>query len=64
VITLDTARDPIRQLWNALGFPIGQLAASVVPTPACGLAGASPAYVRRVLSLLRDTGRSLLEDSG
>ena len=62
-ITLDTARAPIRLLWNALGFPIGQLAASVVPTPACGLAGASPAYVRRVLSLLRDTGHALLDDS-
>lgn len=62
-ITLDSAREPIRRLWNELGFPLGQLATSVVPTPACGLAGASPAYLRRVLSLLRDTGASLLDDS-
>jgi len=63
-VTIDTAREPIRRLWNALGFPVGQLAGSVVPTPACGLAGASPAYARRVLALLRDTARALLEDSG
>ena len=37
--------------------------ASVVPTPACGLAGATPAYVRRVLAVLRDVGRSLLDES-
>jgi hypothetical protein len=62
-ITLDTAREPIRRLWNTLGFPVSPLAASVVPTPACGLAGAGQEYVRRALSVLRDTGRSLLDDS-
>jgi methionine synthase II (cobalamin-independent) len=62
-ITLDSARDPIRRLWNTLGFPASQLAASVVPTPACGLAAASPDYVRRAFSVLRDAGRSLLDDS-
>jgi len=62
-ITVDTAREPIRRFWNALGFPLGQLAATIVPTPACGLAGASPEYARRVLSLLRDTGRALRDDS-
>jgi len=62
-ITLDSAREPIRRLWNTLGFPVSQLAADVVPTPACGLAGAGQDYVRRALSLLRDTGRSLLDDS-
>lgn len=64
VITRDSAREPIRRLWNALGFPVGQLAAGVVPTPTCGMAGASPAYARRVLGLLRETGKVLLEDSG
>lgn len=61
--TVDTAREPIRRFWNALGFPLSQLAATVVPTPACGLAGASPAYARRVLSLLRETGHALRDDS-
>jgi hypothetical protein len=31
----------------------------VVATPACGLAGATPAYARRVLSVLRNAGRWL-----
>ncbi len=63
-ITLDTARDPIERLWSALGFARDQRAGRLVPTPACGLAGASPAYVRRVLSVLRDTGRWLLDEDG
>jgi methionine synthase II (cobalamin-independent) len=58
-ITLDTAREPVRRLWAELGFAPDQLAASVVLTPTCGLAGASPAYVRRVLSVLRDVGKHL-----
>jgi hypothetical protein len=35
----------------------------VVPTPAFGLAGASTAYTRKVLSTLRDTGQALSEMS-
>jgi Cobalamin-independent synthase, Catalytic domain len=60
-ISLDAASDPVRKLWRELGFAEEQLATSVVPTPACGLAGASPAYARRALSILRDVGRSLLD---
>lgn len=63
-ISLDTGRIPIRRLWADLGFPLEKLAASVVPTPACGLAGASPTYVRRALALLRETARCLLDDGG
>jgi hypothetical protein len=55
-ITLDTARDPIDRLWAALGFARSELARRVVPTPACGLANASAAYVRSAFSVLRDTG--------
>lgn len=58
-ISLDAAREPVRKLWRELGFADEQLATSVVPTPACGLAGASPAYARRALSTVRDVGRSL-----
>ncbi|MCU1659255.1 MAG: hypothetical protein JWO57_3911, partial [Pseudonocardiales bacterium] len=47
------------RLWRTLGFPDSELAASVVPTPACGLAGASPDYARRALSVLRDVGGRL-----
>jgi hypothetical protein len=58
-IGLDTARDPIRRLWSELGFPRAELAERLVATPACGLAGASPEYARRVLKVLRDVGRWL-----
>jgi methionine synthase II (cobalamin-independent) len=57
--SLDTARDRLTGLWRELGFPRETLAASIVPTPACGLAGASPEYARRALRVLRDVGRSL-----
>lgn len=60
-ITLDTARDPLRRLWRELGFADSALADGVVPTPACGLAGASASYVRRALGVLRDAGRALRE---
>jgi hypothetical protein len=60
-ITLDSAREPIRQLWRELGFAEDQLAGVVVPTPACGLAGASPEYARRALQVARDVGRSLVD---
>ncbi|HEV7204770.1 MAG TPA: methionine synthase [Jatrophihabitans sp.] len=58
---LGRARQRIRGLWSELGFPAEQLASSVVPTPACGLAGASPARVRRTLAVLRDCGRWLAD---
>jgi hypothetical protein len=61
VITRAGAVEPIHRLWNELGFPMAGLADAVVPTPACGLAGASPAYVRRLLPMLRETGRALVE---
>jgi methionine synthase II (cobalamin-independent) len=58
-ISLDSARDPVRALWRRLGLADESLAASVVPTPACGLAGAAPAYARRALRVVRDVGRAL-----
>jgi hypothetical protein len=58
-ISLDAAREQVRRLWRELGFADEQLATSVVPTPTCGLAGASPSYARRALSTVRDVGRSL-----
>ncbi len=60
-ITFAAARTTVRRLWSELGFAEDQLAASVVPTPACGLAGASPAYTRTALAVLRDVGRDLVD---
>ncbi|GGM22457.1 hypothetical protein GCM10011608_04090 [Micromonospora sonchi] len=54
--------DRVRTLWDRLGFPRRRLAEQVVVTPACGLAGATPAYARAVLTACRDAGRRLFED--
>ncbi|MEV0156411.1 methionine synthase [Micromonospora sp. NPDC050686] len=54
--------DRVRELWDRLGFPRRRLAEQVVVTPACGLAGATPAYARAVLAACRDAGRRLAED--
>ncbi|GAB7050477.1 methionine synthase [Catenuloplanes indicus] len=55
--------DRVRKVWRELGFPAAQLARQVVVTPACGLAGATPAYARAVLAACRDAGRRLHEDA-
>ncbi|MGN9777751.1 methionine synthase [Micromonospora sp. H33] len=54
--------DRVRQLWDRLGFPRRRLAEQVVVTPTCGLANATPQYVRAVLTAVRDAGRRLAED--
>jgi hypothetical protein len=54
----------VRRIWNDLGFAARDAASRIVVTPSCGLAGASTAYVRRVLSVLRDVGKALLDDAG
>lgn len=56
-------RRTLRTLWTDLGFSPDELAASVVPTPTCGLAGNTPQRSRTILRTLRDVGRSLLEES-
>lgn len=50
---------PAVELWERLGFAAEELPNRVVLTPACGLAGASPAYARLALSKLRETARAL-----
>lgn len=51
----------VRRLWDRLGFPRRQLAEQVVVTPACGLANATEAHTRAVLTACRDAGRRLGE---
>ncbi len=53
--------DRVLKLWNDLGFPQSQLAEQVVLTPACGLAGATPAFARSVLAACREAARRLSE---
>ncbi|WDZ87325.1 methionine synthase [Micromonospora cathayae] len=54
--------DGVRELWDRLGFPRARLPEQVVVTPACGLAGATPGYVRAILAACRDAGRRLAEE--
>jgi methionine synthase II (cobalamin-independent) len=51
----------VRDLWSKLGFPARRLPEQVVVTPACGLAGASPAYARAALTACREAARRLYE---
>ncbi|MFE6163584.1 methionine synthase [Streptomyces sp. NPDC056486] len=52
----------VRTLWRRLGLNPGSLAESVVVTPSCGLAGASPAYARAVLAHCARAARSLADN--
>jgi Cobalamin-independent synthase, Catalytic domain len=58
-VSAEAARERIRSLWSKLGFSTSLLAEAVVPTPSCGLAGASMAHVRQVMSTLNELGKSL-----
>jgi len=53
---------PATALWRRLGFDADRLATSVVVTPTCGLAGASPAGARRALQACVELARRLPEE--
>ncbi|MFB4303200.1 methionine synthase [Actinomadura sp. NTSP31] len=59
--SLRATAEPVKELWRRFGFPPARLAEQVVITPACGMAGASPRYVRDALKRCRDTARMLHE---
>jgi hypothetical protein len=52
---------PVRAWWNRLGQDPEQLA-TLVLTPSCGLAAASPASARRALASVREAARRLADD--
>ncbi|RKN76519.1 methionine synthase [Streptomyces klenkii] len=52
----------VRTLWRRLGLAPGTLAESVVVTPSCGLAGASPAYARAALAHCVRAAKSLADN--
>jgi hypothetical protein len=56
----ETAERVIR-LWQRLGLPLAAAAAQAVITPACGLAGASPAQARAALARCREAAAMLPE---
>ncbi|SEG94198.1 Cobalamin-independent synthase, Catalytic domain [Nonomuraea solani] len=53
---------PAVELWRRLGFSPDRLASQVVLTPACGLAGASPAYARAALAACGKAAQVLRDD--
>ena len=57
--TARAATDRTRRLLEMLGYEAGEVAEQLVLTPACGMAGASPAYVRSALALLREAASAL-----
>lgn len=56
------ASAPLRALLHRLGLEDPRWLAQVAVTPACGLAGASPAYVRQALSACNAVGRVVRQD--
>ncbi|MGV9556227.1 methionine synthase [Streptomyces sp. NPDC003401] len=52
----------VRTLWRRLGLRPDLLAEAVTVTPACGLAGASPAYARQALAHCVRAARSLADN--
>ena len=56
---LKTWATPILQTWDRLGFPREQLARTVVPTPACGLAGADRNWALKAMKLTAELAQAL-----
>nr|WP_312860412.1 methionine synthase [Pseudonocardia bannensis] len=48
-------------LADRLGFDRSRLAELAVPTPACGLAGATPEWARRAMTLSRELGQTFVD---
>jgi hypothetical protein len=51
----------ISDVWRRLGFPVANLPGQVVVTPACGMAGATPAYARGAYKSAREAARRLFD---
>ena len=55
------AAERVIRLWRRLGLPLDTCPEQAVITPACGLAGASPAQARAALTRCREAGSMLAE---
>jgi hypothetical protein len=55
------AAERVIRLWRRLGLPLETCPEQAVITPACGLAGASPAQARAALTRCREAGSLLAE---
>lgn len=56
-----TLARPAFDLADRLGFDRARLAQLAVPTPTCGLAGASPGWAQQALALCRELGEAFLD---
>lgn len=54
-------RAPIVAWWRRIGLPAELLATRSAVSPRCGLAGASPSWARRAMSLAAQVGRELAD---
>jgi methionine synthase II (cobalamin-independent) len=59
--TLAEAAAPALRLVDRIGFPRTILATKAIPTPACGLAGATSSWTKSALKLVRDVGKAFVE---
>ncbi|WP_326569125.1 methionine synthase [Amycolatopsis rhabdoformis] len=59
--TLKDVAGPAFRLVDRLGFNRSILAERAVPTPTCGMAGATNEWMRRALALTRDLGKAFVE---
>jgi methionine synthase II (cobalamin-independent) len=55
------AAQSLAGLWSRLGFPAEQLPRTMVVTPTCGLAGATPSYARSAMSACAEAAKRLAE---
>jgi methionine synthase II (cobalamin-independent) len=60
-VTLLDVATPALRLVDRLGFNRSVLADRAIPTPTCGLAGASAAWARRALTLVGELGKAFVE---
>ncbi len=61
-LDLATLAEPVRVLWRRLGFDHDRLPTTVVVTPTCGMAGASPGHAREALTACAELARRLGEE--
>jgi len=55
---------PALDLVDRLGFDRAVLAERCLPTPSCGMAGATPEWARRALTLARELGQAFVDPPG
>jgi Cobalamin-independent synthase, Catalytic domain len=60
-LTLAGLARPALDLLDRLGFSRAVLAERCLPTPSCGLAGATPGWARRALTLARELGEAFVD---